>query len=185
MQGIDFTGFAGDCTISGQITMFGERLTDFLNGQERFRLHHVVCTSLADGHTVPVDSISVERDELLAVVATGPRGAEAQRVALETARLELAVGPYVILGHLHMPPGSDPMHNVLQRDSMIPLTGATIAYSLAGATVAQDVGTIIINRHQVEWIAPTADEASLFPGAVVQSPFARRLTKDFTGTSVA
>ena len=27
--------------------MFGERLTDFLNGQERFRIHHVVCQSLS------------------------------------------------------------------------------------------------------------------------------------------
>ncbi len=41
MQGVEFQGFAGDCTIAGQVTMFGERLTDFLNGQERFRLHHV------------------------------------------------------------------------------------------------------------------------------------------------
>ena len=37
MQGVEFQGFAGDCTITGRITMFGERLTDFLNGQERFR----------------------------------------------------------------------------------------------------------------------------------------------------
>ena len=61
MQPIEFVGFAEDCTITGKVTMFGERLTDFLNGQERFRLNHVECESLADGHEVAVDSLSVER----------------------------------------------------------------------------------------------------------------------------
>jgi hypothetical protein len=83
MQPIVFEGFAEDCTIAGRVTMFGERLTDFLNGQERFRLNHVVCQSLADGHEVAVDSLSVERSELLCVVATGPRGSEKQRVAVD------------------------------------------------------------------------------------------------------
>lgn len=183
MQGVEFQGFAGDCTIAGQVTMFGERLTDFLNGQERFRLHHVQLTSLDDGHIVPMDSISVERDDLLAVVGSGPRGSQQQRIQLEQTRMQLSIGPYIILGRLHTLPGVDPMKNVLQRESMIPLTSATIAYSLAGATIARDVGTIIVNRHQVEWIAATADEASVFPDAMVRSPYALNLSKDFTGSA--
>ena len=85
MQPILFEGFAEDCTITGRLTMFGERLSDFLNGQERFHIHHVVCNSLADGHEAAIDSLSVERSELLCVVATGPRGNEKQRVSLQTA----------------------------------------------------------------------------------------------------
>jgi hypothetical protein len=183
MQGVEFQGFAADCTIAGQITMFGERLTDFLNGQERFRLHHVLCTSLDDGHEAAIDSISVERDDLLLVVGTGPRGAEELRVQLEAMRMQLAIGPYIVLGRLHVPPGVDPMQNVLKRESMIPLTEVTIAYNVAGATVARDVGTVIVNRHLVEWIAATADEASLFPEATVRSPFTLNLRKDFTGSA--
>jgi hypothetical protein len=183
MQGVEFQGFAGDCTIAGQVTMFGERLTDFLNGQERFRLHHVEFTSLEDGHVVALDSVSLERDELLAVVGTGPRGSESQRVELEETRMQLAIGPYIILGRLHTQPGADPMKNVLQRETMIPLTQATIAFSVAGATIARDVSTIIVNRHQVEWIAATADEASLFPDATIRSPFSLNLRKDFTGSA--
>lgn len=182
MQGVEFRGFAGDCTISGQITMFGERLTDFLNGQERFRLHHVEFTSLEDGHVVAMDSVSLERDELLAVVGTGPRGSEKQRKVLEETRMQLALGPYIILGRLHTRPGADPLQNVLQRETMVPLTQATIAYSVAGATVAQDLSTIIVNRHLVEWIAATADEASVFPEATVRSPYTLNLSKDFTGS---
>ena len=183
MQGVEFQGFAGDCTIAGRITMFGDRLTDFLNGQERFRLHHCEFTSLEDGRVVPVDSVSVERDDLLAVVGTGPRGSEKQRVRLEEQRMQLAIGPYVILGRLHVPPGTDAMRNVLQREPMIPFTGATIAYSCAGETIARDVATVIVNRLQVEWITATGDEASLFPDATVRSPFAMTLRKDFTGSA--
>lgn len=181
MQGVDFLGFAGDCTITGKITMFGERLSDFLNGQERFRVHHVTLQSLDDGHTVTEGSLSLERSDLLAVVGTGPRGSEKQRVQLEETRMQLSMGPYLILGRLHAPPGQDPMKNVLQREPMIPLTGATIAYSVAGAIEARDVGTVIVNRLQVEWITATEEEASVFPEAVIRSPFTMNLRKDFTG----
>ncbi len=183
MQGVEFQGFSGDCTITGRITMFGERLTDFLNGQERFRLHKVEFTSLDDGHTVAQDSVSVERDDLLAVVGTGPRGNEKQRVELEEARMQLSIGPYIILGRLHIPPGQDPMRNVLRREPMVPFTGVTMAYSLGGTVVARDMRTIIINRHLVEWITATDEEAVLFPEATIRSPFSMNLRKDFTGPS--
>ncbi|MFL5674385.1 MAG: hypothetical protein ACJ779_05230 [Chloroflexota bacterium] len=176
---MDFVGFAADCTISGKVTMFGERLTDFLNGQERFRIHHVECESLADGHRVAVDSISVERSDLLAVIATGPRGSEKQRVQLHTNRLQMSVGPYVILGHLHVKPGTDPVASVLQRDPMIPFTSATVAYEVAGSIVARDVSTVIVNRLLVDWISPTSETASLFPDMPVRSPFASRLHTDY------
>ncbi|MEO5883937.1 MAG: hypothetical protein ABIQ58_00260 [Candidatus Limnocylindrales bacterium] len=181
MQGVEFQGFAGDCTITGRITMFGERLSDFLNGQDRFRLHHVELESLEDGHRVAVDSVSVEREDLLAIVGTGPRGAEKQRVHREESRMQLSIGPYVILGRLHVKPGLDPMRSVLQREPMIPLTTATVAYSVGGVIVVRDVSTIIVNRLQVDWIAASADEATIFPDATIRSPYALNLTKDFMG----
>ena len=179
MQGIDFFGFGTDCTITGKVTMFGERLTDFLNGQERFRLHHVECVSLADGHVAAVDSISVERTDLLAVLASGPRGSEKQRVSLQTNRLQVCIGPYLILGRLHSKPGSDAMASVLQRDPMIPFTSATIAYESGGSIVARDVGTLIVNRLLVEWISPTTETATLFPDVPTRSPFAAGLHRDY------
>jgi hypothetical protein len=184
MRGVEFQGFAGDCTITGRITMFGERLTDFLNMQERFRLHHVEFQSLEDGHTLAVDSVSLERDDLLAVVGTGPRGSEKQRVRRDEARMQLSIGPYLVLGRIHVPPGLDPMQNVLQREPMIPLTHATLAYTVAGTLQATDVGTIIVNRLLVEWISGADEQASIFPDAVVRSPYALRLSKDFTTTPI-
>ena len=66
---------------------------------------------------------------------------------------------------------------------MIPLTEATIAFPRAGATVALDLGTIIVNRHQVDWISASDEEASMFPEATIRSPFSLNLSKDFTGSS--
>jgi hypothetical protein len=183
MQPIVFEAFAEDCTITGRVTMFGERLTDFLNGQNRFRLNHVVCHSLTDGHEVSVDSLSIERSDLLVVVANGPRGSEKQRISMQTARLQVHIGPYLILGRLHTEPGSDVMASVLKREPMIPLTNVTIAYEHAGAIVARDLPTVIVNRMLVDWITPTSDAATVFPDVEVRSPFTARLFKDFTGTS--
>jgi len=168
MQPIDFVAFAEDCLISGKMTMFGERLTDFMNGQERFRVHHLECESLEDGHLVALDSVSLERKDLLAVVANGPRGSEKRRIPVEANRLQLSIGPYLILGHIHTAPGSD---------------AVTIAYELAGSIVARDVPTIIVNRLLVDWISPTTDAATFFPDVPVRSPFTARLQKDFTGPS--
>lgn len=183
MQGVEFQAFSGDCTIVGRMTMFGERLTDFLNGQERFQLHKVEFQSLDDGHTVAMDSVNLEREDLLAVVGTGPRGNQKQRVQLEEARMQLSIGPYIILGRLHVPPGHDPMRNVLQREPMIPFTSVTMAFSVAGSVVARDLGTIIVNRHLVEWITEPGEDAVLFPEATIRSPFSMNLRKDFTGPS--
>jgi hypothetical protein len=179
MQPVEFFGFAADCTISGKVTMFGERLTDFLNGQERYRVHHVECESLADGHVVAVDSISVERNDLLAVMATGPRGSEKRRVSLQTNRLQVCIGPYLILGRLHVQAGTDAIASVLQRDPMIPFTNATIAYESAGSIVARDINAIIVNRLLVDWISPSTETETLFPDVPVRSPFASRLHTDY------
>jgi len=185
MQPIDFMAFAADCTVTGKMTMFGERLTDFLNGQERFRVHHLECESLEDGHRAAVDSMSLERNDLLAVVATGPRGNEKQRVTLQTNRLQVSIGPYLILGRIHTKPGVDAVASVMKRDPMIPLTHATIAYEVAGSIVARDLPTIIVNRLLVDWISPTTEAATLFPDVPVRSPFSKTMLKDFTGTTTA
>jgi hypothetical protein len=183
MQPIEFLGFGGDCLISGKMTMFGERLTDFLNGQERFRIHHVECESLEDGHKVAIDSISIERNDLLAVVATGPRGAERERKQLQTNRLQISLGPYLILGRLHVKPGANAMASVLKRETMIPLTNVTIAYEMSGTFVVRDLGAIIVNRMLVDWISPTTDAATIFPDVTVRSPLTASTLKDYAGPS--
>ena len=80
--------------------MFGERLTDFLNGQERFRLHKVAFEASRTA-TRSRGLISVEREDLLAVVGDGSaRVGEAARAARRD-RMQLSIGPYMVLGRLH------------------------------------------------------------------------------------
>jgi hypothetical protein len=179
---IEFIGFSGDCLIHARLTIFGDRLTDMLNEQPRYTLSRVKLESLADGHVFEIDSLPIERADLHAVVATGPRGTEKRRLKLEPHRMQVGIGPYTVLGHLHGQPGADPLKTVMRRDPMVPLTSATIAFTKAGEVVAQDVAALIINRDLVEWIVPTAGEEEHFPDTPVRS-YAINFAKDFTGTA--
>lgn len=182
MLPIEFIGFSGDCLIHARLTMFGDRLTDMLNNQARYTLSRVKLESLADGHVFEIDSLPIERADLHAVVATGPRGQEKRRVKLEPHRMQVGIGPYTILGQLHGQPGADPLKAVMRRDPMLPMTNATIAFTKAGEVVAQDVAAIIINRELVEWIVPTAGEEEHFPDTPVRS-YTLGFAKDFTGSA--
>jgi hypothetical protein len=182
MLPIEFIGFSGDCLIRARLTMFGDRLTDMLNGQLRYTLSRVKLESLGDGHVFEIDSLPIERSDLHAVAATGPRGTEKRRLRLEPHRMQVGLGPYTILGQLHGKPGTDPLAEVLQRDTMLPLTNATIAFTKAGEVVAQDVATLIINRELADWIVPTAGEEEHFPDTPVRS-YTLGFAKDFTGSA--
>ena len=83
---------------------------------------------------------------------------------LDETRMQLSIGPYMVLGRLHSQRGLDPMQAVLQREPMIPLTSATIAYTLAGTIVARDVGTVIVNRLLVDWISADRRRGDDVPG---------------------
>jgi hypothetical protein len=168
-MGIEFAGYAGDCRVFGRVASLGERLTDLLNAGERITVRDVRLESLEDGHPVTMPDLVLELADLHAVIGHGPRGLRVQRIRTEEHRLRLGVGPYVILGDLHTPPDRDPIGDVLRRPSMVPLTNATIAYQFAGQAHAEDVGTIIVNRLQTEWIAPAVDDqAEAFPGVRVR-----------------
>src|SRR4051794_8730694 len=185
MRGLEFLGFAADCRIVARLTLIDERLSDMLNKQARFRLFDVTLISLEDGHEVALPELRIDREELLAVVASGPRGARDRRVRTEQVRMQLGLGPYTILGQLHLPPGRDPVRAVLQRGPMMPLTNATLAYAQRGEVVALDSATLVVNRQRADWVQPTADEALHFPDVPILDPFrGRTRVKDFTGASM-
>lgn len=182
---LDFMGFAGDCQIFGRLTMIGDRLTDMLNGQEQFRLRDVVLESLVDGHRVELAVLHVERSELYAAIAAGPQGIQDRRIRTEAIRMQIGLGPYLVLGTLHSAPGADPLSSVLYRSPMVPLTDATIAFTRAGAVEALDAATLIVNREHAEWIQPAADEGLVFPNVPIRGSLdGRNLAKDLTGSTL-
>lgn len=185
MRGLEFEGFAADCRIVARLTLIDERLSDMLNAQARFRLFEVTLVSLQDGHEVRLPELRIDREELLAVVAAGPRGIRERRIKTEPVRMQLGLGPYTVLGRLHLPPGRDPVRAVMQRGPMMPLTNATVAYVEAGAVRALDVDALVVNRTRADWIQPSADEAEHFPDVPILEPFATRIRpKDFTGAAL-
>jgi hypothetical protein len=185
MRGLEFVGFAADCRIVARLTLIDERLSDMLNKQARFRLFEVTLISLEDGHEVALPELRIDRDDLLAVVASGPRGIRERRIRTEQVRMQLGLGPYTVLGQLHLPPGRDPVRSVLERGPMMPLTNATLAYVEAGEVRAFDSPALVVNRQGADWIQPTADEAEHFPDVPILERFhGRSRAKDFTGAGM-
>lgn len=163
---IEFVGFAADCTITGKLELERERLSDKLNRDAVYAIHDASLQSLADGRIVTVGRLTLDRHDLLAVAAAGPRGPEARRIHTVRHRLQAQLGSYTVLGHLHVMPGAAPLHSVDPRRRMVPLTNATIAYVRAGAVEMHDIEALIVNGERASWVREPGDDrtAGLSPG---------------------
>lgn len=176
---IRFTGFAGDCLISGLLDLDGARLTDHLNAHPSLALEQVVLEGLQGGR-VEVDRFEIERSQLCAAIATGPRGAARLRVPTSERRIQAQIGPYTVLGRYHGQEGRTSLRSFSERAPMVPLTDATIAYLIDGNLEVRDAAVLIVNRDLAAWYRePDADEpAGGAPGVVAEprpsGPVARR-----------
>ena len=177
---LEFTGYAEDCRVFGFVRLDGDRLTDMLNVHEEVRLVDAVAIGLDDGHAIEVGEMTVSRDELLAVRASGPRGNSGRRARVRPYPITLQTGPYTIHGYVHTLPGADPLLHVRRRKAMVPVTEAWIEYANAAERQRVRVGTLIVNRELVDWIALSDDEEVKLPdlpAEIAPGP----LVKDFTG----
>jgi|SRR5579884_4033948 len=184
MRSIEVTGFAADCRIYGRLTLTAERLTDLLNGQDPIVLQHVLLESLEDGHLVELPELTVHREDLYAVVGSGPRGSSHRRVRTRPYPVELALGPYLVTGQLHALPGANPVVAMLRRGPFVPLTNAAIAFVQAGEQRSDVVDTLLVHRLLVDWVRPARESPVVLP--VVEPPLepasGPTLAKDFTGS---
>ena len=169
---IEFTGFAGDCIVNGRFALEAKRLTDQLNAVQVVPLEDVVLDGL-DGHRVTAPTFQIDRTELCAVVGRGPRGRRALRVATERRRLQVQVGPYVVLGRYHGPLGATSLRSFAERDPMVPLTDATIAYVVGGVLEVVDAPTLIINRELAAWYREADDEVETTLASLAPTPIRR------------
>jgi hypothetical protein len=171
---IDFTGFAGDCIITGRFALEAKRLTDQLNAVTVVPLEDVVLDGL-DGHRVATPTFQIDRTELCAVVGRGPRGRRSLRIATERRRLQVQVGPYVVLGRYHGPLGSTSLRSFAERDPMVPLTDATIAYVVAGVLEVIDAPTLIINRELAAWYREADESVETSLASLAPTPIRRSI----------
>lgn len=157
-EAAEFVAFAADCRIFGTLTTATGRMSDLLNAHDGYELVNVQLQSLADGHVVSVPLVTLARDELIAVHATGPASPRARRTNMRAFPVVLRAEPYRIWGYLHALPGADPLASFRHRRSMVPLTNASIEYALAGRLGRSHLGTLIVNRDLVDSLDLVADE---------------------------
>jgi hypothetical protein len=147
---IEFTGFAGDCVISGHYRLRATRLTDQLNADPIVTLEDALLEGL-DGQRVTAPTFTIDRSELCAAVGRGPRGRRVLRIPTDRRRLQAQIGPYVVLGRYHGPLGATSLLSFTERDPMVPLTDATIAYMSGRILEVVDASTLIVNRELAAW----------------------------------
>lgn len=146
---VEFEAYAADCRVYGRIELGEARLTDLLTLTLELLILEARLESLADGHAVEMPELTVNRDELCAVVASGPRGDAARRLHTRATRVGLDVGPYRVEGAVHGTPAAEPLGAVLRRGAWLPLTDATVTYHRGADDVRENVDTLLVNHDLV------------------------------------
>jgi len=149
---VEFSAYAEDCRVTGLVLLDAERLTDMLNEHTELELVNVVVESLVDGTVSHLSEFTVQRDELLVVEATGPRGDPGRRTRVHPNPLAVKLGPFELRGFVHLAPRADALDAVRRRRPMVPMTRASISYEVAGSRVLQRDRTLIFNRECADWI---------------------------------
>ncbi|MGA2514161.1 MAG: hypothetical protein ABSG37_11160 [Candidatus Limnocylindrales bacterium] len=152
--------YAADCRVHGQVELGDGRLSDELDRTPELLIREARLESLSDGHVVAMPELTIECDELCAVVASGSRGDLARRLHTRTTRVEVGVGPYRVEGMAHGTPASEPLGLALRRAAWVPLTEAAIMYRRGAGDVREEVETLLVNRHLIRTFRP-AEEAGL------------------------
>lgn len=150
---VDFVAYGLDCVLSGRTVLDGDRLTDMLNDHDEYALIDVTVERFDGGPPIAVPEVVVARNELWLVHATEPRGNSQRRHRTAQQQVAMSIGPYTVRGFYHALPGTDPATAIRRRKPMVPLTGARIAYTIPGEEREIEVGAVIVNRDQVDWIA--------------------------------
>jgi hypothetical protein len=146
---VEFDAYAADCRVHGQVEEGEGRLSDQLDHILELLVRDARLVGLADGHVVAMSELTVARNELCAVVASGPRGDSARRLNTRTRLVEAEVGPYLVVGRVHGTPTSEPLGVALRRQAWVPLTEATVMYRCGGSDVREKITTLLVNRDRM------------------------------------
>lgn len=181
MAELELTAYSEDCVVRGLLACpDGVRLSDYLNDNETILLREVRLFALEDGHEVEAGEQEIEVRDLFAVEADEGSGSNANKIRTRTARVEMELGPYQVLGHVHAPTSADPMRLVHRRKPMIPLTEATLVVTFAGKTRMRDLAALIVNRNRASLLKPVAYQRGIIDelGMLPVDPRARDTTNE-------
>lgn len=154
---IPFSAYADDCTVSGELALKTDRLSDFLASTTEFQLASPEFRALEDGRTVSAESCEIERDDLCLVLATGPRGRPERRLWTRQHAVRVRVGPYVVVGYLHSPPTIDPFRTT-DRRPIVALTSSVVGYAEGDRTVWVESEAVLINTSKIDHLETASEE---------------------------
>jgi hypothetical protein len=155
---IEFVAYTREFLVAALLAMRADRMTDLLNAVDELELHDTLVQWLHDGALRGAETLSIERVALVAVKANAPRGNPARRHPTGRVSVAAGCGPLLMHGDLHVRRGGDARADLGRRPPMIPLTDATIRFSLGGKHRVDHAETLIVNRDVVDWMQPATDE---------------------------
>lgn len=167
---IKLEAYAADCRLYGSVDLGDGRLTDLLNGSTELLVQEARLESLADGHVMETAELAVAREELYAVVASGPRGDVARRVRTHATRVVVDLGPYRVAGLVHGTPASDPLEVALRRAAWVPLTDVTVTYRRGAESASDEVPTLLVNRYLASSIRAVEEPDVILPWEARRAP---------------
>ncbi len=154
---IPFTAYAEDCTVSGELAIRTDRLSDFLASTIEFEVASPSFRAHEDGRTVTAESCAVERDDFCLILATGPRGRAERRLWTRQHPVRLRVGPYVVIGYLHSPPTIDPFR-MTDRRPIVALTSSIVGYVAGDDTVWKEAEAVLVNTAKIDHLETASEE---------------------------
>ena len=153
---IPFTAFAEDCTVSGEVDLRADRLSDLLMGTEEFEVDRAAFRALDDGHVVEAASVDLSRDDLCVILGTGPRGRAERRLWTRQHAVRVRVGPYLVIGALHAPPTINPFQATHR--PIVALTACLVGYAEAGNPVWIEAEAVLVNTHKIASLEAASEE---------------------------
>jgi hypothetical protein len=150
---IPFAAYADDCTVTGQLALDSDRLTDFLSATQEFKVDEAAFRALDDGRVVEAGSAEILLGDLCVVTATGPRGRPERRLWTRQVPVRVRVGPYTVVGYLHAPPTIDPF-SAADRRAIVPLTASVVEYAIAGGVARDQADAVLVNRLKIDRLEP-------------------------------
>lgn len=172
---IPFSAYADDCTVSGELALRTDRLSDFLASTTEFEIASPEFRALDDGRTVSAETCEIERDDLCVILATGPRGRAERRLWTRQHPVRVRVGPYTVIGYLHSPPTIDPFRTT-DRRPIVALTSAVVGIPYGDDTTWLEADSVLVNTAKIDHLETASEEdiglaqsletrAALDPGA--------------------
>lgn len=145
---IQFSAWAEDCRLSGMLALEGDRLSDMLNLYDELELVDVLAQGLDGGPVTEIAELSINRDEIVLVEASGPRGNPGRRRHMRPVPISVQLGEFGLRGSVHVTPGADPMVALSRRPPMVAMTDAQLSFRNVLQPLS-DAATVLFNWHLV------------------------------------